>query len=157
MNLRRRYSFVVRVMILLMGILYALNSYSQIKKVGIPLVINYEKSKYNAGTQSWCIAQQTNGMLYFANNQGVLQFDGTFWNLYPMPNGSVARAVAVDSLDNVYVGASDEFGVLKPNEYGVLSYYSLSKLLPEKTLNFDEIWKIHSTKEGIYFQSYSAQ
>jgi len=156
MNLRRRYSFVVRVMILLMGILYALNSYSQIKKVGIPLVINYEKSKYNAGTQSWCIAQQTNGMLYFANNQGVLQFDGTFWNLYPMPNGSVARAVAVDSLDNVYVGASDEFGVLKPNEYGVLSYYSLSKLLPEKTLNFDEIWKIHSTKEGIYFQSYSA-
>lgn len=156
MELKQNYRLHFRILILIISILYASNSFAQIKKIGIPVVINYEKNKYNAGTQSWCIAQQSNGILYFANNQGVLQFDGSFWNLYSMPNGSVVRSVAVDSLDRVYVGASDEFGELKPNEYGILSYHSLSKQLPEKTLNFDEVWKIHPTKEGIYFQSYSA-
>jgi ligand-binding sensor domain-containing protein/DNA-binding CsgD family transcriptional regulator len=145
-----------QILLLSISIFFAQNAYNQIKKIGTPIVVNYPKKIYNAGTQTWSIAQQSNGILYFANNQGVLQYDGTFWNLYPIPNGSVARSVAVDKNDIIYVGASDEFGYLKPNEKGILTYYSLSQKLAPEFINFDEVWKIYPTTEGVYFQSYTA-
>lgn len=129
-------------------------SQAQIKSIGTPYINNYLKKSYNAGRQNWAIAQQENGILYFANNSGVLQFDGTFWNLYPVPNNSIVRSVATGDNGFVYVGAYDEFGYLKPNKFGNLQYVSLSDKLPDSLKKFDEIWKIYTTTDGVYFQSY---
>ena len=145
-----------RILLLLLSFLCVGNSFAQIKKIGTPFITNYQKNNYKGGTQSWEIAQQSNGMLYFANNLGVLQFDGTFWDLYTVPNNSVVRSIAIDSLDNIYVGASGEFGILKPNKFGKLSYHSLSKELTKESQHFSDIWKIYATKQGVYFQSYTA-
>ncbi len=130
--------------------------FSQIKKIGDPLINNYQKDAYKADRQTWSITQQSNGMLYLANNSGVLQFDGTFWKLYHIPNNSIVRSVAVDKNDRVYAGAFDEFGYLQANEFGDLHYISLTDKLPEQIKNFGEIWKIYPTTHGVYFQSYSA-
>jgi hypothetical protein len=51
--------------------------------IGLPDIINYEKEKYYAGTQNWGIVQDKKGILYFANNEGLLSFDGTSWEVYP--------------------------------------------------------------------------
>lgn len=40
--------------------------------IGIPDIINYPKSNYNAGTQNWDIVQDKNGIVYFANNYNDL-------------------------------------------------------------------------------------
>lgn len=59
-------------------LLYYSEAVAQPGILGLPPVTNFQKRIYQAGTQSWDIAQDAHGMLYFANNEGLLQYDGTF-------------------------------------------------------------------------------
>ena len=70
-------SLIVFFIILLAG---NLSSYSQ-TYIGQRETVNYEKKQYNAGTQNWKIIQDAQGRMYFANNEGVLVFDGAYWQL----------------------------------------------------------------------------
>ncbi len=40
--------------------------------MGTPEILNYTRQVYGAGTQSWDVKQDQNGILYFANNDGLL-------------------------------------------------------------------------------------
>src|SRR6056297_469495 len=131
-------------------------SYSQIKQTGIPFIRNYERDEYNGGRQTWGITQNKQNLIYFANNSGVLEFDGTHWTLYPVSNRSVVRSVASDKEGQIYVGAYNEFGYLNTLENGKRKYHSLSKDLPEEYRDFGEIWKIFTTGSGIIFQSFTS-
>ena len=46
--------------------------------IGLPQVTSYSGLNYGAGTQNWGIAQDRDGILYFANNEGLLTFNGTY-------------------------------------------------------------------------------
>ncbi|MFY7839013.1 MAG: hypothetical protein ACOVP7_02005, partial [Lacibacter sp.] len=72
--------------------------------IGLPDVINYSKQSYSAGLQNWDIKQDKNGIIYFANNEGLLSFDGRYWNLYPLPNRTIVRSVEIGSDNRIYVG-----------------------------------------------------
>ena len=52
--------------------------------IGLPDIVNYTKQDYKAGLQSWDIKQDNNGIIYLANNEGLLSFDGKYWNLHPL-------------------------------------------------------------------------
>ncbi|GMU88753.1 MAG: hypothetical protein AMXMBFR49_09610 [Chlorobiota bacterium] len=97
--------------------------------------------------------QDKRGILYFGINSGILEFDGISWKRYFNSNRSVVRSLALDSLGTIYVGGVNEFGYLKPNRVGELEYFSISQLLPEKERDFQNIWSIHCTEQGIYFTS----
>lgn len=122
--------------------------------MGVPFIKNYLRSEYNGATQNWDMVQTANGLLYFANNAGVLEFDGNNWRLIPMPNKSVVRSLAVDTASNVYVGAYNEFGMLVPDEQGKLKYQSLLNLLPDSEKDFEEVWQIFPYKEGMLFHTF---
>ena len=57
--------------------------------IGIPQIINFNKNDFKAGTQTWDIDQDSKGRMYFANNEGLLTYDGTFWELHPLPNKTI--------------------------------------------------------------------
>jgi len=40
--------------------------------IGLPEIINYSNEDYHGGSQTWSAQQGQNGILYFANNDGVL-------------------------------------------------------------------------------------
>ena len=84
--------------------------YSQIKSIGIPFIRNFPKRDYKAGTQNWGIAQDQKGFMYFANNEGLLTFDGVSWHLNKMPNSSIVRSVYIGENDNIYIGAYNDLG-----------------------------------------------
>lgn len=128
---------------------------SQIKSVGIPSIINYSRQDYNASTQNWASIQDKRGVMYFGNNDGLIEFDGVHWRLIKMPNNSVVRSIATDKFGKIYIGAYSEFGYLKANENGVLNYISLVNKIPEELRNFGDVWKIYDTENGIVFQSFS--
>lgn len=128
-------------------------SYGQIKDIGIPSVINHTRVLTGAGTQSWDITQSRKGFMYFGNNDGVLEFDGTGWNIYPVPNASVVRSVLAVG-DTIYAGAFEEIGFLAPDDSGLLAWHSLNHLVPEKYKQFAEIWHIFATQDRIVFQSF---
>lgn len=122
--------------------------------VGTPLIHNFEKNLYNAGNQNWDIIQASNGKMYFANNSGLLEFDGIHWFLYPLPNNSVVRTVYQTKDEKIYVGGFNEFGYFATNILGQLEYHSLISLLDGENIDFGEVWKIHEHADGLIFQSY---
>jgi ligand-binding sensor domain-containing protein/DNA-binding CsgD family transcriptional regulator len=127
---------------------------SQINNIGTPFIKNYQRTDYQAGQQNWMIDQGKDGRLYFANNDGLLEFDGTKWNIHKLPNGIVARSVFVATEGKIYVGGYNEFGFFEPDSLGQLVYHSFNHLLKPEDRNFDEIWRIHNTPDGLIFQSY---
>ena len=106
---------------------------------GIPPILNYAKKAYNAGTQNWDIAQDARGVLYFANNNGLLQYDGTVWSCFKVANHTIVRSILIDPSGRIYVGAQGEFGYFFPRSNGRLQYHSLTDLLPPKARNFEDI------------------
>ncbi len=129
-------------------------SYGQIKDIGIHSIINHERVLSKAGTQNWCIAQSDRGFIYFANNDGILEFNGTGWNIYPLPDSQVVRSVMAAG-DSVFAGAFEEIGYLGINEKGTLEWHSLNHLIPEKYKKFEEVWNVYSDDNRIIFQSFS--
>lgn len=122
---------------------------------GVPLMYHYERTSYNAGRQNWSIAQDTTGFLYFANNWGVLEFDGKYWDLISVPNKSIVRSVVVGMDETVYVGAFNELGYLANDTNLHKRYQSLLSKVPEQHQNFGEIWRIFPTEKGVFFASFT--
>src|SRR5262245_27824593 len=98
--------------------------------IGLPQIINYTKSDFMAGTQTWDIKQDGSGIMYFANNEGMLTFDGSHWKVYPLPNKTTAHAIAIDQNNRIYIGAQNEIGFFSPGPDGRLIYTSLKNFIP---------------------------
>lgn len=139
----------------LMFLLYTLKIDAHINNVGTPFINNYSRLDYNASQQNWMIDQGMDGRMYFANNDGLLEFDGLNWNLNFLPNEILVRSVFVSNDGKIYVGGFNEFGYFEPDSIGRLIYHSLLNLLEPEDRNFDEIWRIHNTPDGIVFQSFT--
>ncbi|MBN8674707.1 MAG: hypothetical protein J0L56_11265 [Chitinophagales bacterium] len=121
--------------------------------IGLPDVINYPKQAYGAGLQSWDFRQDKNGVIYVANNEGLLTFDGTFWKAYPLPNKTIVRSLEIGLDNNIYAGGQDELGFFSPGPNGKLQYKSLKDLVPEKDRSFGDVWDIVSFNKDIYFRT----
>lgn len=121
--------------------------------IGLREIVNYEKQQYNAGAQNWDIRQDVQGRMYFANNEGLLSFDGIYWKLYPQANKSIARSLEFGEDNRIYIGGQDEIGYFAPDKTGKLAYTSLKPLLPEKDRSFADIWDIASFRGSIFFRS----
>ncbi len=121
--------------------------------IGIPQIINYNNANYNGGTQNWDIQQDENGIMYFANNEGLVTFDGNHWKIYPIPNKTLIRSLYVASTDKIYVGAQDEFGFFSPDKNGSLQYHSLKSLIPKPQNQFADVWNVESFGESVFFRT----
>ena len=121
--------------------------------IGLREIINYEKLQYNAGAQNWDIKQDVQGRIYFANNEGLLSFDGIYWKLYPLPNKTIVRSLEFGKDNRIYIGAQDEIGYFASDKTGKLVYTSLKGLLPETDKTFADIWDIASFGESVFFRS----
>jgi AraC family chitin signaling transcriptional activator len=119
-----------------------------------PPVMSYTPDSYGAQNQNWSISQTSDQTMYFANNSGLLEFDGMNWNLYPVPNNSIVRSVkAIDNL--IYTGSYMDFGVWKRNKKSVLEYTSLVKSLDIKLSEDEQFWDIIKLDDWLIFQSLS--
>lgn len=110
-----------------------------------PIVRNFSKDIYKGGTQTWDIVQGPSGNMYFANNSGLLEFDGRNWTLRRLNNSSYARSLYLDeSGPALYVGGTNELGVLTCGRTGE-EYRSL---LDSLDMTIPEIWDIGRDNEG---------
>ncbi|MDP2337522.1 MAG: regulator [Bacteroidota bacterium] len=118
-------------------------------------VKNYSKQEYQAASQNWSVTQDANGYLYFANNIGLLEFDGITWTLYPAPEGAIIRAVAVDSKNRIFTAGYRELGYWERNALGRLEYHSLKQEVEENFTPNEEFWNVIISGGQVYFQSFS--
>ncbi len=141
-------------LLLLVAAFFAAKSYSQ-NTIGIPDIVNYTKINYNAGTQNRCVTQDRNGTMYFANYEGLLTFDGSFWKNYSLPKKTVVRSLAIGRDNKIYIGSQGDFGYFSPADNGKLTYTSLKPLVPEN-INFTDIWETVSFGNDVFFRSRDA-
>jgi len=127
---------------------------SDIQSIGVPYVQNYPKSSYLSGNQNWSIAKDKNGLMYFGNAEGLLVFDGKYWQQYKMLNRQIVRSVATGDDGKIYSGSFGEFGYWA-YQNKKLTYFSLIKLIPKPYQITDEIWKIYVIGKKVVFQSFS--
>ncbi|MEL7340683.1 MAG: two-component regulator propeller domain-containing protein, partial [Bacteroidota bacterium] len=130
------------------------SSFGQALGRGIPTIQNYTKHDYAAETQNWDIAEDRRGLKYFGNNLGLLEFDGTYWRTYPLPNRSILRSIAVAPSGRIYVGGQDEVGYFEPADNGRLEFHSLLAKLPEDKRNTEDVWQTIIREDGVYFGTY---
>jgi signal transduction histidine kinase/DNA-binding NarL/FixJ family response regulator len=131
------------------GDLYCQNTgYKYFKNHGL-------KKEYAIQPQNWDILQDKHGIIYIANNGGIIEFDGISWRLITIPN-RVARSLAFDNTGTIYVGGKDEMGFLNPDSNGSLQYRTLLQHLKDNQKDFSEVLRTHWTKEGIYFMTYKS-
>lgn len=109
-------------------------------------ITNHERNTYKAGFQNWMVKQSDKEWMYFANTNGLLEFDGVTWNLYPIKN-KIVRSLEIKG-QRIYVGGSSEFGYFEPNRIGLLVYHSLSDKL---TNWWGEVWSIYAIDDKTYF------
>jgi DNA-binding CsgD family transcriptional regulator len=116
-------------------------------------ITNYKKTDYGAANQNWDIDLDANGNVFIANHKGLLTLSGSYIALNELPGKTIIRSVA--SINNrIYTGSFEEFGYWEHDEGDHLHYYSLVPLLIDDSLMNDEIWKIISVGDQIYFQSF---
>ncbi len=102
--------------------------------------------------QNFAIAVDDQSRVYIGNKDGVLIYDGEYWQLVPTSNGDLVRSLAVAG-DRVYVGGYDAFGYIERTRTGHFTYQELSSRF-ESALDgalFADIWRIAVTAEAIYF------
>jgi signal transduction histidine kinase len=110
---------------------------------------NYTPAQYKAHPLVWAFAQDNQGLLYLANNDGVLVFDGARWQLVRTPRP--VRALATDANGRLFVGCVGDFGRLNAEAHGALYYQSLADNLPKKSQKKEDVLRVHATDDGVYF------
>ena len=61
-------------------------------EAGRYFVQNFSASDYGQHNANWAVAQDSSGLIYVGNTNGVLVFDGAGWQLVPATNHSVVRS-----------------------------------------------------------------
>lgn len=122
--------------------------------IALPEIINYPKRVYNGGTQNWKIAQDKLGIIYVANDEGLLTFDGSLWKKYTLPNATGIRSLTITADGRIYIGGQGEIGYFEPGKDNRLTYTSLNNLIPDNELDFTDVWEVIPVRNEVFFRSF---
>ncbi len=124
---------------------------------GLPFVTSYTAKIYNGSPVNWSVIQGNDGVMYFGqSNTGsnLLQYDGVRWQRISSPATSIiCRSVDKDRNGTIYYGGSVDFGYLDKDSVGKTYEHSLIQFIPKDKRDFSDIWSVHATDNGIYFQA----
>ncbi len=118
----------------------------------LPPVLTFYPDTYGGANQNWMIAQDDNNYIYAANNEGLLEYNGANWRLYPSPNQTILRSVKAVG-DKIYTGCYMDFGYWQRDSSGALQYTSLTSTIKDKLAKDEQFWNIITYRQWIVFQS----
>ncbi|HLF47006.1 MAG TPA: hypothetical protein VI548_11310, partial [Chitinophagaceae bacterium] len=120
---------------------------------GLPFITNYRYQDYNAGGVNWWAAEDNKGVMYFANGQGVLVYDGQQWETVVPPGNSETRSLVKGNDGKIYVGTNGDIGYIGQGKKGRLEYISLKNKIPENHRKFNEVWETQNFNGDIFFRA----
>ncbi|SKB68073.1 helix-turn-helix and ligand-binding sensor domain-containing protein [Alkalitalea saponilacus] len=118
--------------------------------LGIPEIEYFNRRQYKGGTQNWQISQAESGIIYAANNDGILEYDGTTWRLLTRVVDVIVRSVLAHE-DKIYMGAYNEFGYYFKNNRNEFEYKSLS--VNDEISALGDVWNIIPYNNMLIFQA----
>ena len=143
----------IRIYIILVLLLSCFSVLKSQVRYGQPDVECFNRRQYGGGMQSWSISQADNGLLYFANNDGLLEYDGTFWHLYKAATEHIVRSVLCVG-ERVYIGQYHRVGFFLRENDRPLSYHSIS--IPDSLSLMEDVWALCEYDDKIFALSQQA-
>jgi len=116
-----------------------------------PIVRNFFKENYKAGTQNWAIAQDEQNRMWFANNAGLLQYDGNAWTTIPLKSETSIRSLIHSKDGRIYISTFNDFGYFDKQNNKFL-YTSLAQKLNIDKQESNALYNIIDCDKRIYFQ-----
>ena len=120
--------------------------------IGLPGVLHFTEQDFVGGLQNWMITQDSSGVMYFGNSEGLMTYNGNNWSLYPLPNKTLLRSLVIGKDGKVYAGGQDELGYYFPDQAGQLHYHSFKMRLPEAQRSFADVWNIGISEQKVYYR-----
>lgn len=120
---------------------------------GIKPVQNFPPYIYRGSVQNWAVTQDSAGIMYFANNSGIMIYDGSEWQIIKMDNDATVRMVNYGNDNRVYVGAVSRLGFLYRDPQNRIKYKALENLIPEEHREFLDVWDILFTDNEVVFRT----
>ncbi len=125
---------------------------SQIISKGMPLIEHYKNSEVLNLSHIWDIDEAPNGIMYFVNDIGLLEYDGNDWRTFKGSKG-ITRSIVIKSDNVIFTGSDNDFGVW--NKRGNNFYYrSLFSKNLKRNNPVEEFWNIYKVNDCIIFQSF---
>lgn len=126
------YSSILMYRLLIILIPFLFTTHTVHASVAIPYVFvkNHTVDDYKASCQNWSFSLTPDGMLYVANNSGLLAFDGNTWKLYPLPEEEEVTGVT-NYNDTIYTRNETMLGRWTYDKEGTLHYHPLNTVPPE--------------------------
>ncbi|TRX72075.1 LuxR C-terminal-related transcriptional regulator [Carboxylicivirga sp. M1479] len=110
------------------------------QKLGIPEIEYFNRRQYGAATQNWKISQSESDLMYFANNDGLVEYDGSQWLSHREMGTGVVRSVKCIG-ERIYIGTHNDFGYF---EYDSLHQFSYSSLVStDEVKDLGDVWTVH--------------
>lgn len=128
--------------------------FGQSTNIGTPFIQNFYKKDYQGGLQTWGIAQDKSGAMYFANNDGLLIFNGTEWQTIKLPKKTNLRSIAIHPSGKIYAGGQNEIGYFFPDSIGVWTFHSMLGELAEEDASFDDVWDTCIKDDLVLFRTH---
>ncbi len=139
----------LRVLVISLFTLVTLQAQQQI---GRPLINNYSYQDYEGNSVNWWVLEDKEGIMYFAQGNGIMQYDGVNWNFFRAENGGT-RCMVQDDSGTIFVGGTGNIGYLKHNQVGSLEYVSLNDKIPEAHQVFGEVWEVDYYQGRVIFRT----
>ncbi len=139
-NETKRMNRIVSILLLIssVSVLYA-------QKLGIPEIEYFNRRQYGGATQNWKVSQSENDLMYFANNNGLVEYDGVKWQLHRQVGGVIRSVKCIN--EYIYIGTPNDFGYFKYDSLHHLSYTSLAN--SEELRGLRDVWTINEWNDKV--------
>ena len=120
-----------------------------------PPIENYSTNNYgkDRNPENYAIVQDKRGVMYFGNSNGVMEYDGKNWNFIEVVIGAYVYSISIDSSGVIYIGSNGDFGFLKSNNKGVLSFHSLLDKVDDLDQFFNKVNYTYTIGNEVFFQT----
>ena len=127
--------------------------YSQEKEYSFELFTKSYSKEFNAMPQIFDIAQDYRGIMYFANGDGFIEYDGLEWRKISLFPEIEINSIEADTNGIIFAGGVNDFGYLGSSDSGKIEFSSLKRLLPD-SIDFKRIQHVKILSNNkVFFQS----
>jgi len=138
-------TFFFSVLILIFIILFPLKSSGN--NIGSPYIQKIVLNNYGFDNNNYSIIQDNNGITYIANTNGIIQYDGNFWEIVKIPGNPCMN---IDKTGTIYVGGNNDFGYISNSDNTKPKFVSLIKT--QNKLNpIKQIKQVFAYQDQVYF------
>ncbi len=138
------FSFILSICLFL----YSNTGFSE--NIGNPYIQRIILNNYGINNNNFSIIQDFKGVIYIGNANGIIQFDGYFFEILKVPG---TPFMDINNKGIIYVGGENDFGFVGNKASGESYFYSLSDSLSPELKNFGQINDVACTQEDVYYCS----